>query len=536
MNNRKITLLLFLSLFPFLLCLASNKKVVKQMTTVRVEIPVHPTVIDPMIYGQMLEDCNDKVIYGGLLNEKDEENPAVFELLKSLQMPVVRWPAGTYIHEYDWENGIGPKEERPTISCIRWGGEDTNLFGTDEFLQWCQKIGTEPYINFNMSNHPKYAASLGDALNWVEYVNGSAETAFGMKRMANGHPEPYNVRYWCIGNENYGSYGIHKAETAEFYSNKLYTWASTIKSLYPDLSFLGVGHLYDWNKKILEQNGRLIDFLTIHFYMLAKVKENVIQDPLYTLFSPVKADLQISKQTALFDEINKRQGRAGNPVRFSIDEWNCRHLVYNNGKYSFTRNDDRRLFDIITTAGMLNVFIRHCSYVGMANYIFPVNGHGLIRTVGDDDAYKSTIYHVFDLYRKYMTGKKLDTAIEGATATLTTGKLAVEGNFDNNLLQEEITVPYIDGTAVLSENGIISVALINRSHETGHKVKVDIPEGFVPVRKWTLESNNINAANTKDKRDNIIPQSETLSKKHLYTTITLPPCGFTLIQYKQAGL
>ncbi len=512
---------------------ASDKKIAKHATNISVEIPDNPVTIDPMIYGQMLEDCNDKIIYGGLINKKNEENPAVFALLKSLQMPVVRWPAGTYIHEYDWENGIGPKEKRPIINCIRWGGYDTNLFGTDEFLQWCQKIGTEPYINFNMSNHPDYAASLGDALNWIEYVNGSAETAFGMKRIANGHVDPYNVKYWCIGNENYGSYGIHKAETADFYSSKLNQWASCIKLLYPDLSLLAVGHVYDWNKKVLERNGNLIDFLTMHLYMGAKMKDGKLQDPLYTVFSPVKAEIQILKNAVLFDEVNRRLGRTDNPIRLSIDEWNCRHSVFENGQYAFTRNDDRRLFDIVTTAGMLNVFIRHCAYIGMANYIFPVNGHGLVRSVGDEDAYKSTIYHIFDLYRKYMSGEKMNVDINGVKLTLPVQKLAVSGNFDDELMPEEIEVAYIDGAAVRTEDGTINLTLINRSHLESQKVSIEVPDGYLPVTMWKIESDDINAGNSENERENISPQMVNLSGKHLSSTIIMPPCGFALIQYKK---
>ena len=532
MTIEKIVII-FICIACFSLSFATNKKTVVHVTKVSVEIPDNPETVDPMIYGQMLEDCNDKIIYGGLLNEKNEENPAVFELLKSLQMPVVRWPAGTYIHEYDWENGIGPKEKRPVINCIRWGGVDTNLFGTDEFLQWCQRIGTEPYINFNMSNHPDYAASLGDALNWIEYVNGSSETAFGMKRIANGHADPYNVKYWCIGNENYGSYGIHKAETAEFYSHKLNQWASCFKSLYPDLSLLAVGHVYDWNKKVLEKNGNLIDFLTMHFYMGAKIKEGKLQDPLYTIFSPVKAEMQISKNATLFDKVNRLFDRIDNPIRLSIDEWNCRHSVFENEKYSFTRNDTRRLFDVVTTAGMLNVFIRQSPYVGMANYIFPVNGHGLVRSVGDEDAYKSTIYHVFDLYRKHMSGEKMNIYIDGPKVTLPVQELAIGGNFDNELLTEDVDVAYIDGVAVRTDDSVINLVLINRSHLKKQEIKIEMPGGYVPVTMWKIENDDINAGNSEGMREHISPQMINLSRKHLNSKIIISPCGFILIQYKK---
>lgn len=508
---------------------ASNKKVNRQQTRVSVSIPDKPAEIDPMIYGQMLEDCNDKVIYGGLLNSKNEENPAVFELLKPLHIPVMRWPAGTYIHEYDWENGIGPKESRKSVDCVCWGGQDSNLFGTDEFLQWCKKLDIPPYINFNMSNNPKYAASLGDALNWIEYANGSTETAFGMKRAQNGHPEPYQVKYWCIGNENYGSFGVHKSETADFYGNKLNQWATAIKALHPELQLLGVGHTYHWNDTVLRKNSKLIDFLTLHFYMGARVKDEALQDEAFTLFSPAKAEIQISKSAALLDEINARAGRTANPVRFSVDEWNCRHSVFNGEKYAFTRNDPRRQFDVVVTAGMLNVFIRQSPQVGMANYIFPVNGHGLIKTDGNDDAFKSATYSVFELYRKYMVGKKLDMAIEGAAAQLPLDKLRVDGDINKENNSGDLQLNYIDGAAVITDEGTINITLVNRSHNESQKVNLKLPEGYISTRMWKLESNDINMANTPGKREQIIPGDAMLKKQQ--TSITVPPCGFLLIQY-----
>ncbi len=531
----KIIFILSGLLISLNVCTASDKitkTAAKQTTLVTIEIPTNPETVNPMIYGQMLEDCNDKIIYGGLLNQNNEENPKVYELLKPLQIPIVRWPAGTYIHEYDWENGIGPKKERKAVDCIRWGGQDSNLFGTDEFLQWCQKLNIEPYLNFNMSNHPKYAASLGDALNWVEYVNGSTKTAFGMKRAQNGHIEPYHVKYWCIGNENYGAYGIHKAETAGFYSNKLNQWASTIKSLYPDLSLLGVGHTYHWNDTVLKKNGKLIDFLTIHFYMSARVKDNNLQNEELTLFSPVKVEKQIKKNSVLLDKINLQTGRTENPVRFSVDEWNCRHMVLDRDKYSFTRNDPRRQFDIVVTAGMLNVFIRQSPYIGMANYIFPINGHGLIRTVGEYDAYMTATYPVFELYRKYMVGKKINLDVAGAGKELSLDKLAVEGNLDKDI-SGNLQLTYVDGAAVLTDEGNIHMVLVNRSHNESQSVKVQIPEGYVPVRVWKLESNDINMANTPDSRENITIRNIELTKKQQKTTITIAPCGFQLIQYKK---
>ncbi|MDR1601416.1 MAG: hypothetical protein LBS42_03205 [Tannerella sp.] len=223
---KKIILITAGCMFGLLLFGQKNvaPKVSKTTTQVTISIPDRPASIDPMIYGQMLEDCNDRVIYGGVVNEDRSERPHVTTLLKELDMPVVRWPEGTYIHEYHWEKGAGPKQERPTVSTRVWGGIENHQFGTDEFLEWCRQLGTVPYINFNMGNQI-YGGSLGDALNWLEYVNGSTKTVFSQKRAKNGHPEPYNVPYWCIGNENYLPAGRHNRETAQVYSGRLHLWA-----------------------------------------------------------------------------------------------------------------------------------------------------------------------------------------------------------------------------------------------------------------------------------------------------------------------
>lgn len=501
-------------------------------TTVSIEIPNETIWIDPMIYGQMLEDCNDKIIYGGLINENGEENSKVCELLKPLHIPVVRWPGGTYVHEYDWKKGIGPKKQRPVVKEFAWKGTETYQFGTDEFLRWCKKMGIEPYINFNMGNDPEYGGSLGDALSWIEYVNGSTETTFGKKRASNGYEEPYRVKYWGIGNENYGPWGRQTAETAKQYADRLYRWASAIRFQYPELQLLGVGHTYHWNDTILRKNGELIDFLTKHFYMGAWVKDESLQNPEYTLFSPAKVEIHLQKNVELLNKYNNQYERTKRPIRICIDEWNCRHSVYNGEKYVFTRNDPRKLFDIITIAGMLNVFIRQSPYIGMANYIFPINGHGLIKTVGNEDAYKTPIYYIFDLYRENMIGKKLNLNIKGDSTILPVNKLIVDGDISKELNTGNIILNYIDGTAVMSEDGVIHIALINRSHLREQKVKIKAPEGYFPVKVWKIQGSDINAVNSEKERNNISPQIVNLSGKKTNSTITISPSGFIMIRYE----
>lgn len=267
-----------------------------QVTTVSLEIPDNPAKIDPMIYGQMLENVNDSMIYGGVTDLKGNVRAHLIPHLRDLQIPLMRWPGGAVIHEYHWENGIGPREQRPTVPNLEWGGVENYQFGTDEFLQWCENIGTLPYINFNMGNHPQFKGSLGEALSWIEYVNGSTETPYGRLRAANGREEPYQVLYWGLGNENYLSTlgGMHEKESAAVYADKLHQWASAIRHYHPDLQLLGIGHTLEWNRTVLAKNGQLIDFLTQHHYVTSRVKDGKAQDPANTLFAPAKMEAHLS--------------------------------------------------------------------------------------------------------------------------------------------------------------------------------------------------------------------------------------------------
>ena len=506
-----------------------TQTVTGKTTTVTILQTASQATIDPMIYGQMLEDCNDAVVYGGVVDNEGNENPQVIEQLKPLRIPVMRWPAGTAIYDYEWKKGIGPKEKRVAVDELVWKGKEYYTFGTDEFIQWCAKIGAEPYINISMGNNSVINASLGEAVDWVEYVNGPKTSQMGALRAANGHPEPYGVKFWCIGNENYLSAGggkIHKAESAEEYSALLDLWARTLKTVCPDLSLLGVGNDKAWNKVVLDRCGSQLDFLTLHYYMTARIKDDDIVDPWKTLFGPVRFEESLKVNIRVLDEYNARSGRKDNPVRYSIDEWNNRHSVFADDKYSFTRKDARRQFDVAGTAGMLNVFIRNSPQVAMANYIFPVNGHGLLKTVGNDDAYKSANYHVFDLYREYMLGSALGVNVEGPGMTgIRLGDLRMDG--ENDMDKETLLdLCYIDCSAAVAEDGTLRIAIVNRSYDKAQKVKLNLPEGYRAVEAWSLESDDVKAANTESERENVKPAPAKVKGG----TLTLKPCGLVIVK------
>lgn len=506
---------------------AQNNKVVDSKTTqLTVTIPSEEITIDPMIYGQMLEDCNDKVIYGGIVNNEGKENTAVTELLRPLNIPVMRWPAGTAIYDYEWRKGIGKnrKAEKEYI----WGGMEYYTFGTDEFITWCEQLDIVPYINIPMGNNNTYQHSLGNALDWIEYVNGATTTTYGALRAKNGHEEPYGIKLWCIGNENYLGNRFHKGESADTYATNLAHWAKIIKTIHPDLNLLGVGHLPSWTKVVLDKCNEWIDYITLHYYVTARIDNTTLLDPHKSLFTAALVEANLKENIEVLKAANARYGREQNPIRFSIDEWNNRHSVKGGDKFYFTRQDDRRQYDVITTATMLNVFLRNSPYVAMANYIFPVNGHGLVKTVGEDDAYRSVLYYVFELYRKNLVGKLLSVDIEGAgiTAARLGDYARLDGDVAPNTKSIEQDLCFVDAAATMNENNEIYIALTNRSHDSTQKIKLNLPEGYSISEVLSLESEDISAANTAENRE--VVQPKLIKEKR--ATISLSPCGLKIVK------
>lgn len=503
-----------------------------QTTNINIRIPATPVQVDPMIYGQMLENVNDSMVYGGVTDLSGNPRQHLIPHLRDLQIPVMRWPGGTVVHEYHWENGIGPRDQRPTVPNLAWGGIENYQFGTDEFLQWCEQIGTVPYINFNMGNQAQFKGTLGEALTWIEYVNGSIETPYGKLRASNGRQAPYNVPYWCLGNENYltTTGGGHIKETPAVYAAKLKQWAGAIRHYHPDLQLLGIGRSLAWNQTVLEECGHLVDFLTQHYYVTSRVRDGEIQQPLNTLFAPAKMEAHLAQLGAQLETMNEKLGRADRPIRLSIDEWNNRHSI-NEGdlKYKFSRQSGRRQFDVAVVGGMLNAFIRQSPHVGMANYIFPVNAHGLIRTVGNDDSYQTPIYHVFKQYREQLVGNKLDVSVEGPSISTDAVKPTIDGDSQEAAIADG-SLTYIDAAAVHHQDGSIYVSLVNRSPDMELPVAIYVPAGYRGESIWTLDHQNINARNSEEQRAIIEPTVRPIKTKRGTVSTTIPACGLHIVK------
>jgi alpha-L-arabinofuranosidase len=176
--------------------------------------PIGP--VDRNVFGGFVEHLG-RCIYGGLC---DEGSPLadsrgfrgdVLDLLRELRIGVLRWPGGNFVSNYHWTDGIGPQDARPRRAELAWGAEESNRFGTDEFLAYCTELGTAPFICLNMGT-----GTLAEALSWIEYCNGGGDTEWARCRRDNGRAEPYRVRYWGLGNEMYGAWQIGAMSAEEY--------------------------------------------------------------------------------------------------------------------------------------------------------------------------------------------------------------------------------------------------------------------------------------------------------------------------------
>jgi len=294
------------------------------------------------------------------------------KLLKELNSPVYRWPGGNFVSGYDWKDGIGERDKRPPRKNPAWKGIEHNDFGLDEFIIFCREVGAEPMIAVN--------SGLGDdrsAAEEVEYANGPPDTPMGKWRAANGHRQPYNVKWWCIGNEMYGGWQLGHMPLNQ-YVRKHNLFAEVIRKVDPSIKLIAVGAVGSWSESMMKNCAEHMDLISEHFYRGAKesVVEHVRQAP-----NAVRGIV-----TAHRDYRKKFESLKGKDIRIAIDEWN-----YWYGKHIFGELGTRYfLKDALGIAAGLHEMIRSSDIVFMANYAQTVNVIGCIKTSKTAAAFETT--------------------------------------------------------------------------------------------------------------------------------------------------
>jgi alpha-L-arabinofuranosidase len=356
--------------------------------------------VERNVFGGFVEHLG-RVIYGGLYEEgsplSDDRGfrKDVLALLRDLRMGVLRWPGGNFVSNYHWQDGVGPKDLRPRRPELAWGGEDSNRFGTDEFMAYCEELGTDPYICLNMGT-----GNLEEALAWLEYCNSDRNTYWANARRANGHDEPFRVKYWGLGNEMYGEWQVG-AMVPDEYAREATRWARALKMLDPSIKLVSCGKTgwNEWDRVVIESLADLADYHSIHIYTGA-------DDYWTNVLQPHQAERAIRTASALIARTAYRH-KIANPPKLAYDEWN---VWYRNMTVDLA---ERYTFDDALAVGTyLNIFIRNADSVKMANLAQMVNAIAPIVTT-DTAAVVQPIYYPVLLHSQAALHEAADTHVYG---------------------------------------------------------------------------------------------------------------------------
>lgn len=481
----------------------------------------------PFLLGQFVEHL-ERCVYDGIWSADGKKlREDTVDLIRQLNPPMIRYPGGNFASGYHWEDGIGPRDHRPYRHDAAWQAEESNQVGTDEFLTFCEDIGTEPYLVVNDgSGTPEEAAR------WVAYCNSSADTEFGLKRSANGHHEPYNVKYWGIGNEVWGAWQIGTTSAPE-YVKRMKRFISAMKAVDPTIKIIAVGNhpLTDspddpaaqWNREVLEKAGDQIDYLSWHIYQPEKEGWQEDANDLEVFKSICAAP--VDAQTYI-ERIHKQIVAAGlqNRVSQALDEWNI-WLPPKLGETSM-HHVTFTMRDALYVASSLATLFRNSNDVGIANLAQLVNVLPLIQT-NDETAVATAIYYPFIFFAQMLT-KVVSTQVRSKTFV----NLPMGPNINTH-----IDMPYLDSVASMDEKGEkLTAMLINRDPIRRMQVTINFDHGSIFHSKSTLciKANHPLAANSFQNPHRVrITSGKAPPFKGKYWVLTMEPASMYFLEFEK---
>lgn len=421
--------------------------------------------IDRRIYGGFIEHLG-RCIYGGIFEENSPLSDAqgfrqdVIEAVRPLRMPLLRWPGGNFVSGYHWQDGVGSREQRPRRMNLAWASEESNRFGTDEFIQYCRTIDTEPYLCVNMGS-----GTMDEAQAWVEYCNGTANSYWANLRRQHGHEEPYGVKYWGLGNEMYGSWQIGML-SAQDYVKKAIEFAKVMKWTDPSIELVSCGQngWSDWDRIVLEGLAPFVNYHSIHIYTGS-------DDYYSNVFSSHQAERALRLCQAMIETVRYNQ-QIKHPISVAYDEWN----VWFRAREAETALEERyTLTDALAVATYLNIFIRSCKSVKIANLAQLVNVIAPIFT-NKEGLFLQTIYHPLRLYSQYMLDIALDAFVDCDVYTQPPEK-KISPEFHR--VADLGPFKFLDVSVTRDATGReLAIAVVNRDRERTHETTIQLTDAL----------------------------------------------------------
>ena len=518
MKQRPIILILFLMFISFAAMSAEKADVV-------VSTDKGNNTISKHIYGHFAEHLGN-CIYGGIWVGENSPIPNtngyrndVVNAIKKIQIPNLRWPGGCFADEYHWKDGIGPKANRAKMINTHWGGVvEDNSFGTHEFLNFCELVGTEPYVSGNVGS-----GSVEEMSKWVEYITFDGESPMANLRKENGRAKPWKVKFWGVGNENWGCGGNM---LPEYYADLYRNYATYCRN-YGDnrLNKIAGGANssdYNWTEVMMKKIGvGQMWGLSLHHYTVPNgwgnpkgkgsatkfTEEEYFVSMEKTLFM----DELITKHTAIMDKYDPRKR-----VAFAVDEWGAWYDVEpgTNPGFLYQQNTMR---DALLCATTMNIFHKHSDRVRMANIAQMVNVLQSIILTKDEKMVLTPTYHIYDMYKVHQEATNLPVEVSSPQYTVGTK-----------------SIPSINVSASRDASGAVHVSIVNLDLKNSITTTCAL-KGITgkTVTGTIVTANDIATYNTFEKPNQVVPaQFKDAKWKDGELTVNMPAKSVITIEIK----
>lgn len=465
-------------------------------TLIRINTALDMGTISRFIYGHFSEHLG-RCIYSGFWVGEDSSIPNtdgirtdVIEALRRIKIPVLRWPGGCFADEYHWKDGIGPREKRKRMVNTHWGGViENNHFGTHEFMRLCELLGCEPYLAGNVGS-----GTVQEMSEWIEYITFDGESPMARWRAENGRSEPWRLKYFGVGNENWGCGGNMRPE----YYADIYRRFQTYIRNYGENKVYKVAcgshdANYRWTEVLMQEAARYMDGLSLHYYTVPHTwaqKGSATQFDEADWFITLKKALVMDELVRNHSEIMDRYDPERR-IGLIVDEWGTWYDVEpgTNPGFLYQQNSLR---DALVAGVTLNIFNQHCQRVHMANLAQTINVLQSLILTQDEQMVLTPTYHVFDLYQVHQDATLLETRLE---------------NGGEYTLKEE-SLSRLHVSASRNAEGKVHVSICNLDPHRAEDVKIVLEgmEGINMATGRTITADAMNAHNTFDQPEQVTPQ------------------------------
>jgi len=494
------------------LLLAIPAVVSAQNAVIKIDVDRTISPVDPKIYGVFMEPIHFNgarmgmsgdfnTLYGTLYDPSSPLADAngfkkdYIDAMRELKITNMRWPGGNYVMGYNWQDGIGPKDQRPARINLAWGSVDNNHVGTDEWFALNKAIGSENVVCVNLG-----LSTIQDACYWLEYCNYPKGTCYSDLRAKYGHPEPYHAKIWDLGNEVDGAPWELGHKTADEYVRIGREAAKAMKSVDSTVQFVASGSSYyeptgqwvEWNRKVLTEMGDMITYLSIHRYW-----ENSRDYYTYMGASAMDFEEKIRITAAEIEAVSAMKGFT-KPVYISFDEWGIM---------------SRNLQSVLPIAQSFNSFIRHADVVKMADFTMLTS---LLSSDPQKGTFRSPLFYIYKAFSNNCLGNSIDTYVSC-------------GTFNTEKYKE---IPYLDVTAVYSpESKTVYINVVNRHEKEAITTDIVSASGeFGGKAEASIITGNLNDPFSYDKQDEYKPVVKEFKTGKNKLTYTFPAHSFTQIK------